>query len=503
MPIGSPVTSIWWRTASTLSTDLPELVVRSAVVSGRAAARDQFIGLTVVDGTVFSVRSDGRIETLCSGIRRAAWAPATALPREIGVVTSVGAVVLISDDSTNVFPLDVWWIEPAAPATPRQAVSSSGFDDLADRLGLEIAFDPDAMTGFQTANAVVHVPLPDTAARRARRRTFVVALLQAIALVPVPIAFALLGRGWGGSVAVLGWLSAAVSAAALVNVVLSVRGRRRTRLRIGTTVVRPRSGPGWFRERAGISVASGMVVIDDGRGRSVLLSTPQATSSASAVVRARTVRGKQARAVLIDGTDVVRAELPFAFWPESDIDELLRDLSVIRDAGSDRRRSADVRFDPHRGAAVPGTSLIAWTSLGVVPLIAVGGATILQLMVSVFAKIGGPLTWGIALSFGSASVVILLAVIGSELGGRLPPVEPPPRGFRPSRTFGSVVGWFVLLSAVAVGLLAVGDPGTACYAEALAFASVALHWSLYRRRAVQSRRGVTSIGRWLATGCRN
>lgn len=135
-----------------LSSDLPELVVRSAVISDRAAARNQHIGLTVVDGTVSSVRLDGRVEALCSGIRRAAWAPATVLPQEIGVVTAVGAVVLMGDDTMNVFPLDVWWIEPAAPATPRQAVASSGFDDLAARLGLEIAFDPDAMTDFSAGD---------------------------------------------------------------------------------------------------------------------------------------------------------------------------------------------------------------------------------------------------------------------------------------------------------------------------------------------------------------
>jgi hypothetical protein len=486
-----------------LSAELGELVVRAATVSGRAAAREQSIGLTVMDGAVHAIDAAGRHAILCSGVHVAAWAPWTALPKALGVVNASGAVVLTTADSTHVFPIDEWWIEPAPPATPRQAIASSGFDDLAERLGTPIAFDPDATASLvSAANAVVHVPRSRRAAETSRRRTIAVAVLLAVVLLPLPLTVTAFGRGWAEALTAVGWACVVASAVGLANVVLGVIGRRNSVFLPGREpTLRPSSGPRWFRNNASISVSGGVLSVDDGRWRTVLLATPLSTSSRSAVVRARLVRGGRPRVVLIDGADVVRAELPLRFWPESGLDALLSRMAIVRDPGTERRSLAALRLDPDRGATVPGSSLVAWTSLGVAPLTPLALSVVLQLMVAAFARIGGPLPQAAALTLGIASVVVLLAIVGTELGRRLPWVPSRPRGFRPSRDFAFVVGGFAVLGVVAAVLVVSGDPGAAGYAIGLAVTSVPVQWVVYRHRSIRAQRGVLGLLPWLRAGC--
>lgn len=271
-----------------MSAELGALVVRAATISGRAAAREQSIGLTVIDEAVQAVDAAGRHELLCSGVRVAAWAPWTALPRALGVVNASGAVVLTTADCAHVFPLDEWWIEPTPPTTPRQAVASSGFDDLAERLGTPIAFDPDATAGLvSAANVVVHVPRSRRTAETSRRRTIAVAVLLAVVLLPLPLIVTVFGRGWADALTFVGWAGVVASAVALANVVLGVVGRRNSVFLPGREpTLRPSSGPRWFRHNASISVSGGVLSVDDGRWRTLLLATPLSTSSRSAVARA-------------------------------------------------------------------------------------------------------------------------------------------------------------------------------------------------------------------------
>lgn len=440
---------------------------------------------------------------MCTDVRSVAWAPWAALPKELGVVNSSGAVVLTTRGGVDVFPVDAWWIDPAPPATPRQAVASSGFEDLAERLGLAVSYDPDSTAGLSKAsNATAHVPLSSEAMVRSRRMTTVIALILAAALLPLPLLLTVFARGWSDGLAVMGWVCAAASAAALVNVVLGVLGRRQHPTAFGERVLRPTDGPRWFQRNAHIDVDRGVIAIADGRWRTILLATPLATSAVSAVVRARVVRGRDPRIVLIDGADVVRAELPLRFWSEQHLNALLAELSIVRDGATERRSSGGVRFDTNRGAGVPGASLVMWTSLGVVPLLPLALATVLQLMVSLFARIGGALTQAVALALGFASIAVLLTVVGAELSRRLPWAGPHPRGFRPSRDFASVVGWFVLFAAVCAILVPLGEPGAAWYAAVLAIASTPFQWCLYRHRAIRAEHGVLNLFAWLRTGCR-
>lgn len=486
-----------------MSAELGALVVRAATISGRAAAREQSIGLRVIDGAVHAIDTAGRRKFLCSGVLAAAWAPWAALPKALGVVNASGAVVLTTADSTHVFPIDEWWIEPAPPSTPRQAVASSGFDDLAECLGKPIAFDPDATAGLVSAtNVVVHVPRSHRAAETSRRRTIAVAVLLAVVLLPLPLVVTAFGRGWADALTVVGWACVVVSAVALANVVLAVIGRRNSAFLPGREpALRPSSGPRWFRNKASISVSGGVLAVDDGRWRTLLLATPLSTSSRSAVVRARLVRGGRSRLVLIDGSDVVRAELPLRFWSESGLDELLSRMAIVRDPGTERRSLAALRLDPDRGASVPGSSLVTWTSLGVAPLTPLALSVVLQLMVAAFARIGGPVTQVVALTLGITSVVVLLAIVGTELGRRLPWVPSRPRGFRPSRDFAFVIGASGILGVVAAVLVVVGEPGAAGYAIGLAVASVPIQWVVYRHRSVRAQRGVLGIFSWLRAGC--
>jgi hypothetical protein len=480
-----------------------ELVVRAATVSDRAAATGQRIGLVVVDDSVQAVATDGRSQVLCAGVRSIAWAPWSALPKDLGVVNSSGAVVLTARDGVHVFPVDAWWMDPAPPATPRQAVASSGFEDLAERLGLAVSYDPDSTAGLSTAsNATAHVPLSNDAMVRSRRVTTAVALFLAATLLPLPLILTVFARGWSDGLMVMGWVCVAASATALVNVVVGVLGRRPRPTTFGERILRPTDGPRWFQRNAHIDVDHGIIAIADGRWRTILLATPLATGVASAVMRARVVRGRNPRIVLIDGADVVRAELPLRFWSEQHVDALLAELSIIRDGSPERRSSGAVRFDTNRGAGVPGASLVTWTSLGVVPLLPLALATVLQLMVSVFARIGGASTQAAALTLGFASIAVLLTVVGVELGRRLPWAEPRPLGFRPSRVFASVVGWFVLFAAVCAILVSFGEPGAAWYAAVLAIASTPFQWCLYRHRAIRAEHGVLDLFAWLGTGCR-
>uniref|UniRef100_A0A942SWE3 Uncharacterized protein n=1 Tax=Neobacillus citreus TaxID=2833578 RepID=A0A942SWE3_9BACI len=441
-------------------------------------------------------------EVICEDIQGMAWAPGPALPRSTGVVGASGAVTVATGQAIHVFPIDAWWVDPAPPATPRQAVSSSGFDDVARRLGLEIAYDADTVAGLAESDLLVERPLSSRTADRSRRASIGVALMLAVVLLPVPLVLTVFARGWSDGLVAIGWSCAAASAAAFCNVLHGVLGRRERTLGPAGTTVRPVTGPSWFLRHARVAAVDGVLALTDGRWRTMLLATPQTTGSVSAVVRARTVRGNDARVLLIDGTDVVRAELPLRHWPEPDITELLASLAIIRDPSRDRRSSADIRFDTNRGAGLPGLSLVAWTSLGVAPVVPLALTTVLQLMVSVFARIGGPTTLAVALVFAGASAALLVVVIASELVRRLPwdPSDPP--GFRPSRDFASVVVWFLALAGLAVFLVLVGESGAAWYAAGLAVASAPFRWCLYRHRAVQSRRGVLDFFTWLRSGCR-
>ncbi|WP_148071048.1 hypothetical protein [Curtobacterium sp. PhB115] len=374
---------------------------------------------------------------------------------------------------------------------------------MAERLGLAVSYDPDSTAGLSKAsNATAHVPLSSEAMVRSRRVTTVIALILAAALLPLPLLLTVFARGWSDGLAVMGWVCVAASAAALVNVVRGVLGRRQHPTAFGERVLRPTDGPRWFQRNAHIDVDRGVIAIADGRWRTILLATPLATSAVSAVVRARVVRGRDPRIVLIDGADVVRAELPLRFWSEQHLNALLAELSIVRDGATERRSSGGVRFDTNRGAGVPGASLVTWTSLGVVPLLPLALATVLQLMVSLFARIGGAPTQAVALALGFASIAVLLTVVGAELSRRLPWAGPHPRGFRPSRDFASVVGWFVLFAAVCAILVPLGEPGAAWYAAVLAIASIPFQWCLYRHRAIRAEHGVLNLFAWLRTGCR-
>jgi len=477
-------------------------VVRSAVLSDRVAARRQAVGLCVADGAVHAVSVDGSTRPLTGPVRSMAWAPWATLPAGLGVVTAAGAVVATDPDGVHVFPIDPWWMEPSPAARPAAAVSSSGFADLAERLGITIASDPDAVLGLRRLEtAAVHVPRSDAAEDRSRPRTFVVMLLLATTLIGAPLALVVLGRGWTEGLTLLGWLCVAASALALANLLIGVQGRRRAPWRTADRLLRPAAGPRWFRDHARVGVRGGLLWIDDGRGQTTLLATPTATASVSAVVRARTVGGKRPRIVLVDGVDVVRAELPLGLWPADELDDLLLDRSIVRDPSSERRSSTHVRFDTHHAAQLPGASLVTRTALGVVPLVPLLLATVLQLMVSVFARIGGALPQSVALAIAFASVSVVLVVVGTELGSRLPAPDGTPAGFRPTRTFASVVGWSALFVGLAALLVAVDDAGTAAYALTLAVASVPFQWCLYRYRALRADRGVLGLPTWLRTGC--
>jgi hypothetical protein len=495
-----------------LPSDAVRPVVHAASTSDRRDAVNAPVALAADARRVVSIDLVGRIRVLTGVVRRARWMPWNRLPKRLGVIQSAGAFVIEDDgDVTHVFPVNEWWMDPAPAQAPAVITASGGFDELSRELGVELVLQDDGSDGVSWATARVHSPVDSARLRRAR-------VSAAVALGVIVAVFL------GGSVflllvghrlfsiedgpRVLGWSCAAASALGTINTVRVLAGRRRTHRGRAAATMSPFGGSPWFRRSAAIRrLADGQIETVDGTGTGARFDTTVSSAARSALVRARFVgQGGRGRVLLIDAVDVVRAELPRELWApdESSARELadfLAAAGVLVESTDDRRRSAAASVDEFRNATAPGSSLFTGvTTLRVAPVLPLLAVAVVQLVVAVFARVGGIGSGALAASSLALSVLALGIVVGRELGQRLPRSAEP---VQPRRTAKAVLTLAWTVSAIGIGVvvgITAGSWASVAYGLIVGLAVPCTEWVLYRGRSIAQRRPVVGIVRWLVSG---
>jgi hypothetical protein len=459
--------------------------------------------LTVQDRLVTAVERTGATETLTGPILAARWTPWDALPPSKGRPISAAGVVILSDaDRDHLFPIDDWWMSPTPPSTGETALRSSGFSTLVEELDVPLISAEESETPPPLRDPLLHVPQSRRIDLIARRLGLATALLLAGTVLLGPLLLVVVGRALGWEPEFWVWVCCGASAVGTVFTLVVCTGRVRTAPETTGSVVRPVAGPKWFRRRATLWLSDrGALQVDAGRGVALLLAAPGSTLSPSAVVRARRTGGSRPRLLVLDAEDVVRAELPLSLWPEEPVTALLVQAGTVIEQGRDRRSARTGRMDPLSRIEEPGLSLVAPTSLGVLPLLSPLRIAVLQLMVAAVAasELGGFAQAATATALFSSSVCIMLITAAVELGSRLPQVEAPSPAS--AQTILRLVIWHLAAAAVAAFFLMTGDWGTGGYAILVGLAGAPFVWVLYRHRAVGERRGILPFSRWLRAGC--
>lgn len=486
--------------------------MHAASLSDRRDARRSLVALAADPSGVSGVTLDGRRTQLTGPIERAIWLPWQALPRQLGVVQSAGVVLLAeSDGRTHVFPIDPWWMEPAPAHATETVLVSSGFAELVSRLGVELEVSGNTPPSTLWNAVRLHEPVDRAHLRRERAVARAVLLLMAVALFGGGVFLLLFGHRVftiEEGPRVLGWVCGVTSAIATLNTVRSLLGRVRMRPRGDRPAIDPQSGSPWFRRTAAIrrTDAGGLDVID-GQGVVSRFDTTASSSSRSAVVRARIVgRAATGRLLLVDGVDVIRAEIPFDAWARDAggvqaLGAFLVDCGLVVETVADRRRTAALTVDEFRSAGAPGASLFtAATPLRTAPVTPLVAVLVVQLVVAVFARVGGIVPGALAVAAFVASCAALAAAVGVELGARLP------RGARggavgsPLRS-ALTVGWTVVAIGVGVGVGIVhGAAGPIAYGLLVCAAGPLSAWLRYRTRALGRRESVRGFPAWLRHG---
>lgn len=204
--------------------------------------------------------------------------------------------------------------------------------------------------------------------------------------------------------------------------------------------------------------------------------------------------------------DVIRAEIPFDSWARDSgavqaLGAFMVECGLLVETVPDRRRTTALVVDEFRSAGAPGASLFtAATPLRTAPMSPLVAVLVLQLVVAVFARVGGTAPTALAIAAFIASCAVLATAIGGELGSRLP------RGAREGAVGSPLRSWLVVawvLVAVGAGAIvssADGAAGPIAFGILVGAAAPLTGWLSYRSRAIGRRESVRGLLGWLRNG---